>query len=139
MQLLTQQPSPATIRQALFEDSSKPADSHLLALVLGKGSRHQYRAGKKIRKHPQLDPTLQFELEWVPSAFTSEPEGFFRLWSRLTALQYVDLLVSLDELDTFGKTVDSALLGAVSANGSVEGKLHFSEFRSRREDMAITF
>ncbi len=50
MQLLTQYPSPATIRQALFEDSSKPADSHLLALVLGNGSRHQYRAGKRIRK-----------------------------------------------------------------------------------------
>ncbi len=31
-------------------------------------------------------------------------------------LAHVQLLVSLDELDTFGMTVESALLGAVSAN-----------------------
>ncbi len=86
-----------------------------------------------------VDPTLQLELEWVPSAFTSEPVGFFRLWGGVVALQNVQLLVSLDDLDTHGMTVESALLGIVSANGSAEGELRFSEFRSRREDLAISF
>ncbi len=86
-----------------------------------------------------IDPTLQLELEWVPSAFDSESEGFFRLWSGLTVLKNIQLLVSHDELDTFGMTVESALLGAVSANGSVAGQLRFWEFKSRREDMAISF
>ncbi len=86
-----------------------------------------------------MDPTLQLELEWVPSAFTSEPKGFFRLWSGLIALQNVELQVSLDDLDTHGMTVESALLGVVSANGSVAGELRFSEFKSRREDLAISF
>ncbi len=88
---------------------------------------------------PLVDPTLQLELEWVPSAFDSEPEGFFRLWSGLWAQQNVQLQVSLDNLDTYGGTVESALLGVVSASGTVEGELRFSDFKSRREDLAISF
>ncbi len=48
-------------------------------------------------------------------------------------------MVSLDDLDTHGMTVESALLGAVGANGSVVGQLRFSDFKSRREDLAISF
>ena len=65
--------------------------------------------------------------------------GHFRLWSGLVALQNVELQVSLDELDTFGMTVGSALLGVVTANGTVTGELRFSDFKSRREDLAISF
>ena len=36
-------------------------------------------------------------------------------------------------------TVESTLLGAVIANGTVAGELRFSDFKSRREDMAISF
>ncbi len=86
-----------------------------------------------------IDPTIQLEFEWVPSAFTSEPKGFFRLWSGLMALRNVQLEVSLDDLDTHGMTVKSAVLGVVSANGSAVGELRFSEFKSRREDLAISF
>jgi len=75
----------------------------------------------------------------VPSAFTSEPKGFFRLWSGLVALQNVQLEVSLDDLDTHGMTVESALLGVVGASGSVVGELRFTDFKSRREDRAISF
>ncbi len=89
---------------------------------------------------PLMDPTLLLEFEWVPSAFELEPEGFFRLWSGLAALENVQLQVSLDELDTHGMTVESALLGIVSASGTVvEGELRFSDFKSRREDLRISF
>ena len=86
-----------------------------------------------------IDPTLQLELEWVPSAFDTPAVGFFRLWFGLVALQNIQLQVSLDDLATHGMTVESALLGIVDAGGWVEGQLQFREFRSRREDLAISF
>ncbi len=52
---------------------------------------------------------------------------------------YVQLQVSLDDLDTHEMTVESALLGVVGAVGVVEGDLWFSDFRSRREDRVISF
>ncbi len=88
---------------------------------------------------PLVDPTLQLEFEFVPSAFESEPEGFFRLWSGFASLGTVQLQINLDELETYGMTVESALLGIVSASGTVAGELWFSDFKSRREDLAISF
>ncbi len=86
-----------------------------------------------------LDPTLQVELEWVSSAFSMKPTGFLRFWSGMEVLQDIELSISRDDLPTFGMTVESALLGIVSADGSVNGELRFSEFRSRRGDAAISF
>ncbi len=129
----------------LFEISLKtgPGGFQEMAPMLRVVAQTNSGAFEELVELPQpgafVDPTLQLEFEWVPSAFSSEPEGFFRLWGGFAALQNVQLLISLDDLATFGMTVDSALLGIVGASGWVEGELQFSDFKSRREDLAISF